>query len=150
MIIVRSLRFHIGAVNGYGTSGAQGLSASGGDTAYLSGVVLLALIMVIYGTFWGIRAIAWTDALQGTILFFGFAFLLFLMVDRFGPLENATRILMERDSILGTTFTTRPDADACRTWLSYILAVGFGVSLYPQAIQRIYAKICDCFEKSQL
>ena len=118
---------------------AQGLSASGGDTAYLSGVVLLALIMVIYGTLGGIRAIAWTDALQGTILFFGFAFLLFLMVDRFGPLENATRILMERDSILGTTFTTRPDADACRTWLSYILAVGFGVSLYPQAIQRIYA-----------
>ena len=117
----------------------QGLSASSGDTAYSSGVVLLALIMVIYGTLGGIRAIAWTDALQGTILFFGFAFLLFLMIDRFGPLENAARILMERDSIQGTTFTTRPDANACRTWLSYIIAVGFGVSLYPQAIQRIYA-----------
>ena len=61
-------------------------------------------------TLGGIRAIAWTDALQA-LSYFSFAFLL-LMVDRFGPLENATRILMERDSIL-STLTTRPDADAC-------------------------------------
>ncbi len=117
----------------------QGLSASGGSAAYSSGVILLALIMVIYGTLGGVRAIAWTDALQGIILFFGFAFLFALMLDRFGPLENATKILMNRDLLQGTNFTTRPNADACRTWLSYILAVGFGVSLYPQAIQRIYA-----------
>ena len=117
----------------------QGLSSTGDSATYVSGVVLLALIMVIYGTLGGIRAIAWTDALQGIVLFFGFAFLILLIIDRFGPIEEATRVLMNRDLIEGTKYTTPPDANACRTWLSYILAVGFGVSLYPQAIQRIYA-----------
>ncbi|MEC9247890.1 MAG: sodium:solute symporter family protein [Pseudomonadota bacterium] len=117
----------------------QGLSGNTDSSTYTSGVIMLALIMVIYGTLGGVRAIAWTDALQGTILFFGFAFLLVLVFDRFGSLEKATLILVERDFLQGTKYTTPPDADSCRAWLSYVLAVGFGVSLYPQAIQRIYA-----------
>ena len=33
----------------------------------------------------------------------------------------------------------RPDALMLREWLSYILLVGIGGALYPQAIQRIYS-----------
>ena len=32
-----------------------------------------------------------------------------------------------------------PDANRIREWISYIIIVGFGSTLYPQAIQRIYA-----------
>ena len=43
------------------------------------------------------------------------------------------------DQINGTRKASVPDAQTCRTWLSYIIALGFSLSLYPQAIQRIYA-----------
>lgn len=117
----------------------QGLAHDAGGTAYTAGVIVLALIMVIYGTLGGLRAVAWTDALQGAILAVGFVFLLGLLFDRFGPLEAATRIILERDIANGTRKALPPDAARCREWLSYILTVGFGICMYPQAIQRIYA-----------
>jgi SSS family solute:Na+ symporter/sodium/pantothenate symporter len=117
----------------------QGLAHDSGAVAYTGGVIVLALIMVIYGTLGGLRAVAWTDALQGAILAVGFVFLIGLLLDRFGPLEQATRIILERDLANGTRKALPPDAARCREWLSYILTVGFGICLYPQAIQRIYA-----------
>ena len=117
----------------------QGLSNDQGAVAYTGGVVVLALIMVIYGTLGGLRAVAWTDAIQGGILALGFVLLIGMLLDRFGPLEAATRVIMQADLSNGTRKSLPPDAAQCREWLSYTLAVGFGISLYPQAIQRIYA-----------
>ena len=117
----------------------QGLGNDQGAAAYTGGVVVLALIMVIYGTLGGLRAVAWTDAIQGVILGLGFVLLIGMLFDRFGSLETATRIIMQADLSNGTRKSLPPDAAQCREWLSYILAVGFGISLYPQAIQRIYA-----------
>lgn len=117
----------------------QGLSQFHGDGAYIGGVIVLALIMVVYGTLGGLRAVAWTDAIQGVTLAIGFAILFFLLVDHYGPLENATRKLLAEDIANGTRKTLPPDANASRMWLSYILTAGLAVSLYPQAIQRIYA-----------
>jgi len=117
----------------------QGLAQDPGATAYALGVVVLALIMVIYGTLGGLRAVAWTDALQGAILALGFAVLVVLLFDHFGPLDRATDIILAADLAHGTRRALPPDAARCREWLSYILTVGFGICLYPQAIQRIYA-----------
>jgi len=117
----------------------QGLAEFNQDAAYVGGVVILALIMVIYGTLGGLRAIAWTDAIQGVILALGFGVLLMLLFDRYGPLVDATQILMERDIADGTQKALPPTNLQFREWLSYILTAGLAVSLYPQAIQRIYA-----------
>ncbi len=117
----------------------QGLAEINQDTAYIGGVVILALIMVIYGTLGGLRAVAWTDAIQGVILALGFGVLLVLLFERYGPLEDATRILMARDLTDGTNKALPPTNLQYRQWLSYILTAGLAVSLYPQAIQRIYA-----------
>ncbi|HCU90823.1 MAG TPA: hypothetical protein DGR97_12810, partial [Gammaproteobacteria bacterium] len=117
----------------------QGLAEFNQDVAYIGGVVVLALIMVIYGTLGGLRAIAWTDAIQGVILALGFGVLLILLFDRYGPLADATQILMERDLSDGTRKALPPTNLQFREWLSYILTAGLAVSLYPQAIQRIYA-----------
>ena len=47
----------------------QGLAGPNyGDEAYNYGVIGLALVMLIYGTLGGIRAIAWTDVIQGLSL----------------------------------------------------------------------------------
>ncbi len=116
----------------------QGLSATHSDAAYSMGVTILALIMVIYGTLGGLRAVAWTDAIQGAILALGFGILLVLLFDQFGTLEQATeRILAgSKETALKAA---PPDAERNREWLSYVLLVGLGGALYPQAIQRIYA-----------
>ncbi len=114
----------------------QGLAGPYGDVAYNYGVIALALIMLVYGTLGGIRAIAWTDVIQGAVLLVGFVVLLVMLVDEFGPLSAATeRVLASPDAAK----IARPSGAMLREWASYILIVGMGGALYPHAIQRIYA-----------
>lgn len=117
----------------------QGMAATEPELAYQFGVVVLALIMVIYGTLGGLRAVAWTDAIQGAVLAVGFA-LLFVMLQRhFGPLGEVTRGLLQAAEPVAQAKALPPSPEMQRTWLSYILLVGLGVALYPQAMQRIFA-----------
>ncbi len=114
----------------------QGLAGPYGDQAYNYGVVGLALIMVIYGTLGGLRAIAWTDVIQGSVLMVGFLILLVLLANQFGPLSAATeRVVASTDAFK----VARPAPAMLREWFSYIIVIGMGGALYPHAIQRIYA-----------
>jgi SSS family solute:Na+ symporter len=114
----------------------QGLAGAYGDLAYDYGVIALALIMLIYGTMGGIRAIAWTDVIQGGILMLGFLVLLTMLVHEFGPLSAATDVVLASPD---AAKIARPSGAMLREWTSYILIIGIGGALYPQAIQRIYA-----------
>lgn len=114
----------------------QGMAGGDSSLAYTSGVIVLALIMVVYGTLGGLRAVAWTDAVQGSVLFIGFILLISTLVVKFGPLSVATAGILDSPA---SAKVMLPDADSMRQWLSYILLVGMGGALYPQAIQRIYA-----------
>ena len=114
----------------------QGLSMADPDTAYRQGVILLTLIMVVYGTLGGIRAVAWTDVIQGLVLMVGFSLLLFMLYKQFGPISLATNIIQQSPEVAKVNV---PDANRLREWLSYIIIIGLGSTLYPQAIQRIYA-----------
>ena len=114
----------------------QGMAGGSADAAYGYGVVALALIMVIYGTLGGLRAVAWTDAVQGTVLFVGFLLLVSALFMKFGPLSAATGAIFNSPDAHKVML---PDAGRMREWLSYILIIGMGAALYPQAIQRIYA-----------
>ena len=115
----------------------EGLSGTDPARAYLYGVVSLALIMVIYETLGGMRAVAWTDVIQGTVLVTGFGIILVLVFKKFGSVGDATRQILASTTDRGKALP--PDGWWCREWLSYILMVGLGGALYPQAIQRIYA-----------
>ena len=114
----------------------QGMAGGDSSLAYTSGVIVLALIMVVYGTLGGLRAVAWTDAVQGSVLFIGFILLMSTLVVKFGPLSVVTAGILDSPA---SAKVMLPDADSMRQWLSYILLVGMGGALYPQAIQRIYA-----------
>jgi SSS family solute:Na+ symporter len=114
----------------------QGFAGPYGDIAYDYGVLGLALVMVVYGTMGGIRAVAWTDVLQGGVLMVGFVVLLALLCAEFGPLSEATNTIAVSANVQRIA---PPNADMQRQWLSYILIVGLGGALYPHAIQRIYA-----------
>ena len=115
----------------------EGLSASTGTDVYIWAVVALALIMVVYETLGGLRAVAWTDVLQGVVLMLGFAILTVLVLIYFGgPETSALKILGQEG---GGEKLQPPGWAMSREWVSYIFVVGIGAALYPQAIQRLYA-----------
>ena len=114
----------------------QGLSTADPDIAYRQGVILLTLIMVVYGTLGGIRAVAWTDVIQGLVLMVGFSLLLFMLYKQFGSIALATATIQQSPEVVKVNV---PDANRLREWLSYIIIIGLGSTLYPQAIQRVYA-----------
>ena len=113
----------------------QGITEFDDRTAFIAGVIILAVIMLVYENLGGFRAVAWTDMIQGGILMIGFVVLLFVVLDHFGGLSNSYELLNsskpEKVSV--------PNALMNRQWFSYIFVVGLGGALYPQAIQRIYA-----------
>jgi solute:Na+ symporter, SSS family len=113
----------------------EGLTTIQPDRAYTGGVIVLALIIVVYETLGGFRAVAWTDVIQGSVLLVGFAILLVLVLREFGSLAEATEIVQR----IAPEKAAPPDWLGSNEWASYILLVGIGGALYPQAIQRIYA-----------
>ncbi|NQT14450.1 MAG: sodium:solute symporter family protein [Planctomycetes bacterium] len=116
----------------------QGLMPQQSHNAYVYGVILLALIIVVYETMGGFRAVAWTDMIQGSILLVGLFVLLGLVCYYIGTPATATQKLLASGPD-GVAKIVPPDAARCREWLSYVVVVGIGGALYPQAIQRIYA-----------
>ncbi len=111
-------------------------SAIAPRTAFIGGVILLAAIMLIYETLGGFRAVAWTDAIQGVILILGFMLLLGMVIHQYGTPSDAVAKLIKT-----APEKIEPPTGIRHTlnWISWIIIVGFGGALYPQAIQRIYA-----------
>ncbi|GJL78628.1 MAG: sodium:proline symporter [Nitrospinaceae bacterium] len=101
------------------------------------GVVGLAGVMLIYESLGGMRSVAWTDAVQGGILLLGFGILLYLAVTEIGTLPSAVATLASNPETVHKIRS--PDSEGVRRWISFILMVGLGAAIYPQAIQRIYA-----------
>ncbi|MCA9171570.1 MAG: sodium:solute symporter family protein, partial [Planctomycetales bacterium] len=116
-------------------SALEGLTDADPVRAYRAGVVVLALVIVVYESLGGFRAVAWTDVIQGTVLGVGFVLLLCAVCYEYGSIQKASETLLANEP---AKFKL-PEADWIRTWFSYVLVVGLGGALYPQSIQRIYA-----------
>lgn len=102
---------------------------------YWMGVVGLAGIIIIYETLGGMRAVVWTDCVQGIILLAGLFGLLLTVFATRKDLPVVTTWIIEHQPEKAVV----PTWEACRTWISTLLLVGFSGAVYPQAIQRIYA-----------
>lgn len=108
---------------------------SGNAVPYWVGVVVLVLVIVIYETLGGLRAVAWTDSAQGVLLFVGVVGLLLWAA----PTPAHWRSLTEWLGANDPPKTAVPDGDMTFRWLSTVVLVAFSGAVYPQAIQRIYA-----------
>lgn len=116
---------------------AQGLTNMDPEKAFIYGVIGLATIMLIYETMGGFKAVVWTDVIQGFVLAIGFLVLIVLVFKQYGfPSTTSLKLLASEET---RSHILPPDAQSCRKWISYTLIFGLGGSLYPQAIQRIYA-----------
>lgn len=108
---------------------------SGGRVGFMQGVLLLALVMLIYESLGGMRSVAWTDVVQGVLLLIGCAGILYVLLTADGGLPAAAAEV----SRTAPEKLQAPDALGIRTWISNLCLLGLGVAIYPHAIQRIFA-----------
>ncbi len=108
---------------------------SGGRVSFMGGVVLLVIVMLVYESLGGMRSVAWTDCVQGALLFGGCSVILYLLLTSEGGLVAAGAYIAEHAP---EKFET-PGPAGLRTWVSQIVLLGFGVAVYPHAIQRVFA-----------
>ncbi|MCS6807028.1 MAG: sodium:solute symporter family protein [Acidobacteriota bacterium] len=108
---------------------------SGNAVPYWVGVVVLTLTVAMYETMGGMRAVAWTDCVQGLMLLIGLLGMLIAATPGPDHLRVTTEWIMAHQPHKAAV----PSLEMCSTWLSTTLLVGFSAAVYPQAIQRIYA-----------
>ncbi len=111
------------------------VAATGGQVSFAQGIIVLSLIMVIYETLGGMRSVAWTDMIQGVLLLIGVFFIFITIQSEYGGLVK----MSEQIKNIRPDFWQPPDWEGKRLWFSTIIIVFFGISVYPHAIQRIYA-----------
>ncbi|MBT5652993.1 MAG: hypothetical protein HOJ03_10880, partial [Nitrospina sp.] len=80
---------------------------------------------------------AWTDSIQGAMLLMGFSLLMVLAFIQFGSIPDALSKLASHPETMHKV--QAPSAEGVRNWFSFIVLVGLGAAIYPQAIQRVYA-----------
>jgi len=118
---------------------------------YNYALIAMALIVAVYVVFGGIRGVMYTDALQGTIMFFGMLILLVATYWMFGGVVHANMALSNLVNIVPhhataaavatgfTGWTAMPTLGSPFWWTlvtSLILGVGIGVLSQPQLIVR--------------
>lgn len=108
---------------------------SGGAVPYWAGVVLLTLVVIVYETVGGMRAVAWTDCVQGIMLLAGLAGLLLAVAPTPAHLAELTAAV----AAAAPEKAAVPAPEVSRNWLSTLLLIGFSGAVYPHAVQRIYA-----------
>jgi SSS family solute:Na+ symporter len=117
---------------------AMGLVTSqvtGNAISYEWGIVGMAGLILFYETRGGMRAVAWTDAAQGILMFFGLGTLLLWLLGEAGGLGAISRTVAQ----VRPQAVAVPDAAECARWFSTIALLGLASVVYPQSIQRIYA-----------
>ncbi|HFU73947.1 MAG TPA: sodium:solute symporter family protein, partial [Helicobacteraceae bacterium] len=108
---------------------------TGGTIGYGSGIIVMAIIMVVYETLGGMRSVAWTDAIQGVLLLFGVLIIFAVVWMEYGSIES-NQLLLEQ--VRGDFFENPTPLQQVK-WVSVLILIFFGISVYPQAIQRIYS-----------
>jgi SSS family solute:Na+ symporter len=114
---------------------------------YSVALIGMALIVALYVIFGGIKGVMYTDAVQGTIMFFGMIFLLFGIYYILGGVTEANQALTNMSNLVpqaaaatgATGWTSIPAFGSPFWWTlvsTLILGVGIGVLSQPQLIVR--------------
>lgn len=110
-------------------------TASGQTVPFWAGVIGLGLVILLYETVGGMRAVAWTDCAQGIMLLVGLAGIMFVILRSEDGLAAASAWIIANAPEKAAV----PEGAAIRSWISALVLVAFSAAIYPQAIQRIFA-----------
>lgn len=108
---------------------------TGGSIGFAEGIIFMAIIMVIYESLGGMRSVAWTDAIQGVLLLAGVLIIFVVIWTHYGSISSNETLLLQ----VKADFFAQPLLADKVQWISILIMIFFGISVYPQAIQRIYA-----------
>lgn len=110
-------------------------SITNGGVPLVWGVFIAAIAMAFYESVGGMRSVIFTDILQGSLLLAGCLLVFTVILVTFdGPFHLITQLQNAPES-----HWQEMDASRWRQGLSIVFLFGFAISLYPHAIQRIYA-----------
>lgn len=102
---------------------------------YSMAVPLFGLVILLYDSVGGLRAVAWTDVIQGLVTIVGIVSLCYWITSNFGGLQQivagVTEYRPESARVPDYTFQAR--------WFSLMLMGGLAVCVYPQGLQRVFA-----------
>lgn len=111
-------------------------SLTGGTIPYQVAVIAFIVVMLTYEWLGGMKAVAFTDVMQGVVLMVGiFVFLIgaFYLVG--GDFSAVTQFIADTEPSKAAV----PDLPTTINWFSILILVGCGAAIYPHAIQRIFA-----------
>ncbi len=111
------------------------VAISDGRIPFMAGVILLVIVMLVYESLGGMRSVAWTDVVQGSLLLVGLACIFYLLLTYQGGLTAASAAIEAAEPAKLEV----PGPEGLRTWASNLVLLGLGVAIYPHAIQRIFA-----------
>jgi len=106
------------------------------ELPYVYGVLLSALIIVVYVTLGGYVAVVWTGFAQGIIMIAGLVLLAVLAVARVGSLSAVFQQLGE---VEGGRYLVTPGIWGWPGLVSYSMIVSLGVWGMPQLVTRFYS-----------
>lgn len=125
---------------------AQGLGyiinvASGGRISFELGTLVLLVVAAAYLVAGGLRAVYWTDVLQGVWMYLAvWIGAIYLVFELFGgPIELVRAVMAERPDLL-----TLPGPEGFFTpgmWLGMTLTLSFGIVFQPHMMIRYYTAI---------
>ena len=105
---------------------------------YVWGCVLVTAIIVLYTLRGGMRAVAWTDLFQGSLMFVLLGVSLVMVARHYGGFVEANaRVLAEHPELF-----SRPGGTGKYTlgiWFSFILLWFFSDPMFPQLFQRFFS-----------
>jgi SSS family solute:Na+ symporter len=105
---------------------------------YVSGCVLVTGIIVVYTLRGGMRAVAWTDLFQGTVMFVMLLVSLIIVVSHHGGFVAANQQILSQSAEL----FTRPGGLGKYTpgiWFSFMMLWFFCDPMFPQLFQRFFS-----------
>ncbi len=106
-----------------------------GQIPLLQAVMLMAVFMAIYESLGGMRGVILTDMIQGSLLFIGITSIFLITVHYFDGLPQLISAITTQSSSSGQHFS----AADWRKGISLILMFGLAISIYPHAVQRVFA-----------
>jgi len=123
--------------------GAARFLETGLGMNYMAALVLFTVIIAVYVTTGGIKGVMYADAFQGSIMFFGMAFLLIFTYRQLGGFTNAHVLLTEMSHLVPAKlqamghqgWTSMPKFGSALWWVvisTLVLGVGIGTLAQPQ------------------
>lgn len=123
------------------TAGAKLLEATFG-IPYVWGLIIGAAIITAYTFTGGFSAVAWTDLVQGIIMFFAIIFVPFIIIYQLGGFENVSIGFKGLESVTGEVFSWIPkNPFGGVNVLLLISSIGWGLGYFgqPHILSRFMA-----------